>query len=230
MSDLILQLVGITRKYEGEEGPGEAVLTGVDLQVRAGETIAITGPSGCGKSTLLNIIGTLDRPTSGSVTFRDRDLATLPDSALDQIRNQEIGWIFQAHHLLPQCSVFENILVPTLARGSGKADEPAVRRARELLIKVGLGDRLFHPPGHLSGGERQRVAVVRALINGPQLLLADEPTGALDQANATQLVDLLVSLNREHQTTLLVVTHSHEVASRMNRVLELRQGKLVEVS
>ncbi len=231
VSDLVLQLVGITKTYEsGGEGPGEAVLSGVDLEVKPGETLAIMGPSGCGKSTLLNIIGTLDRPSTGSVALCGRDLTSLSGPELDQIRNREIGWVFQAHHLLPQCSVLENVLVPTLAQGASKVDTASTERACDLLGKAGLGERLSYRPGHLSGGERQRTAVVRALVNSPRLLLADEPTGSLDRDSAWQLISLLLDLNRELETTLLVVTHSQEVASRMSKILELRQGKLIEVS
>jgi lipoprotein-releasing system ATP-binding protein len=230
-NDLVLKLTGITKTYEsGGEGPGEAVLSGIDLEMRAGETVAIVGPSGCGKSTLLNIIGTLDRPSAGTVTLCGRDLTSLSGPELDQVRNKQIGWVFQAHHLLPQCSVLENVLVPTLAQGSGKPDTIATGRAQELLKMVGLGARMSYRPGHLSGGERQRTAVVRALVNNPRLLLADEPTGSLDRENASQLIDLLAGLNREQETALLVVTHSQEVASRMGKILELRQGKLIEVS
>ncbi len=229
--NLILKLNGIKKTYDTViEGPCEPVLTGIDLEMRQGETAAIIGPSGCGKTTLLNIIGTLDQPSSGTVSLCGRDLTSLSGPELDQVRNQQIGWIFQAHHLLPQCSVLENVLVPTLALGSGKADSTVVDRAKDLLGKVGLGGRMSYRPGHLSGGERQRAAVVRALVNSPRLLLADEPTGSLDRENAAQLIDLLIQLEKEQGTTLLVVTHSHEVASRMSKVLELRAGKLIEVS
>lgn len=225
----VLQLKAVTKTYEtGAEGPQVPVLTGIDLEMNAGETAAIVGPSGCGKSTLLNIIGTLDHPSSGNVSLCGRDLTSFNEAELDQVRNKQIGWIFQAHHLLPQCSVLENVLVPTLALGSGRADPATAGRAQELLEKVGLGGRMSYRPGHLSGGERQRTAVVRALVNNPRLLLADEPTGSLDRDNASQLIDLLVQLNKEQGTTLLVVTHSQAVASRMSRVLELREGKLIE--
>ena len=183
------------------------------------------GPSGSGKTTLLQIIGTLDRPTSGEVLFNGNDLAALSDTELARIRNQEIGFIFQLHHLLPQCTVLENVLVPTLT-GDTMTREPALKRAERLLKRVGLMDRLHHRPGQLSGGERQRVAVVRALINEPRLLLADEPTGALDRTSAENLANLILELNREEGVALLVITHAIDLAQRMERILELRDGRL----
>jgi len=175
---------------------------------------------------LLNIMGTLDRPDSGQVLLDGRELNQLDDIQLAAVRNREIGFIFQSHHLLPQCTVLENVLVPTLASKDAVLRKEAAEGAKQLLEKVGLGARLTHRPGQLSGGERQRVAVVRALINQPKLLLADEPTGALDRASAQNLADLLVQLNREDGVTLIVVTHALDLAKRMSRVLELRDGKL----
>ena len=203
------------------------MLRDVTLQIEAGESVAIMGPSGCGKSTLLNILGTLDRPTSGRVWLDGRDLSGLDELELAAVRNRQIGFIFQAHHLLPQCSVLENVLVPTLADSKSTTRDGAEARAKKLLDRVGLGARLHHRPGQLSGGERQRVAVVRALINGPKLLLADEPTGALDRASAASLADLLVELNREEGVTLITVTHAADLANRMRRALELRDGTLI---
>ena len=213
----ILRLVGVSKNYDSV-----AVLRNVNLDLRRGESLAIVGPSGSGKSTLLNIIGTLDRPTSGQVLLDDRDLSLLDDVKLAQIRNQHIGFVFQSHHLLPHCNVLENVLVPTLVN---KTDQTG--RARKLLDRVGLSHRLTHRPGQLSGGERQRVAVVRALINEPKLLLADEPTGSLDRASAAELGQLLVELNREQGLTLIVVTHALELAQRMGRRFEIRRGELV---
>jgi ABC-type lipoprotein export system ATPase subunit len=228
------------------------VLDHVSLEVARGQTLAIVGPSGSGKSTLLHIIGTLDRPTSGDVLLDGQDLNRLDDTQLAAVRNRQIGFVFQAHYLLPQCTVLENVLVPTLARqsrespGTQRASSPqpyppkeerekppsqpesAEQRALRLLQRVGLGERLSHRPGQLSGGERQRVAVVRALINRPQILLADEPTGSLDHASALQLRQLLVELNREEGVSLIVVTHARELAQRMGRVMELRDGRLVD--
>jgi ABC-type lipoprotein export system ATPase subunit len=207
-------------------GSGLKVLRGVNLDVAGGESLAIIGPSGSGKSTLLNILGTLDRPDEGRVRLAGEDLSTLDDERLARVRNRKIGFIFQSHHLLPQCTVLENVLVPTLAEGAKDLRVGAEERARRLLQRVGLEARVSHRPGQLSGGERQRVAVVRALINQPKLVLADEPTGALDRQSAEQLGALLVELNREEHVTLVVVTHSLELARGMGRILELRDGLL----
>jgi len=223
----LLQLAGVTKEFIPATGAAPLkILSALDLEVRAGESLAIIGPSGSGKSTLLNLIGSLDRPTSGKVLLDGQDLTALDDRALAQVRNRRIGFIFQGHHLLPQCSVLENVLVPTLADGNTGADEAALNRAKSLLQRVGLGERMDHRPAQLSGGERQRTAVVRALINQPKLLLADEPTGALDQTSAGNLADLLVELNREEKIALIVVTHSPALAARMSRALEIRNGRL----
>jgi ABC-type lipoprotein export system ATPase subunit len=224
---LLLQLTGVSKEFVPAAGSAPLkILTNLDLLVRPGESLAIVGPSGSGKSTLLNLIGTLDRPTEGRMILDDRDLTNLTDLELAQIRNRLIGFIFQGHHLLPQCSVLENVLVPTLADGNTAAPETVLARAKDLLKRVGLADRMDHRPAQLSGGERQRTAVVRALINQPRLLLADEPTGALDQASASNLADLLVQINREEKVALIVVTHSPALAARMSRALELRNGRL----
>ena len=248
----LLQLTDVTKRYAvphgGSAANGVKVLASITLEVARGETLAIVGPSGAGKSTLLQIIGTLDRPTSGRVLLDGQDLNQFDDLKLAAVRNRQIGFVFQSHYLLPQCTVLENVLVPTLANvgpasrlspsekksetsETGAAtvlQEPAGSRATRLLTRVGLGERFHHHPGQLSGGERQRVAVVRALINQPQLLLADEPTGALDHASATSLGQLLVELNREEGVTLIVVTHALELAKRMGRVLRLEDGRLSE--
>ena len=245
----LLQLTDVTKRYAAADGASALpVLNGISLEVARGETLAIVGPSGSGKSTLLQIIGTLDRATSGEVLLDGKNLAALDSLQLAAVRNQQIGFVFQAHYLLPQCTVWENVLVPTLAdvgqasRLSHSNDqkaksetgatpvlrETAAARAERLLKRVGLGERLHHRPGQLSGGERQRVAVVRALINQPQLLLADEPTGALDHTSATALGQLLVDLNREEGVTLIVVTHALDLAKRMGRVLEILDGKLIQ--
>jgi ABC-type lipoprotein export system ATPase subunit len=226
---VLLKLEHVSKSYRAAEGSEPVkVLRDVSLDIAAGESLSVIGPSGSGKSTLLNIIGTLDHADTGKVWLNGTDLSTPNDKDLAAIRNHQIGFIFQAHHLLPHCTVWENVLVPTLADKSGKSTQPAEDRARRLLDRVGLGARLHHRPGQLSGGERQRVAVVRALINQPQLLLADEPTGALDRASADGLSQLLVELNREEKVTLIVVTHALELARQMERVFELKQGDLVQ--
>jgi lipoprotein-releasing system ATP-binding protein len=218
---LLLSLKGVTRIFgAGTEAP-TPVLRGVDLEVAPGESLAIAGPSGSGKSTLLQIMGGLDRPSSGEVLFEGRDLGRLQDAELARVRSAGIGFVFQAHHLLPQCSAIENVLVPALA---GKPAKDLVERATGLLSRVGLADRLGHRPGQLSGGECQRVAVVRALINRPRLVLADEPTGALDRAAAGELGRLLLELNREEGAALVVVTHAPSLAESMGRALQLRDG------
>jgi predicted ABC-type transport system involved in lysophospholipase L1 biosynthesis ATPase subunit len=227
----LLKLDQVSKRYEAAAGVEPVrVLRDVSLELGRGESIAIIGPSGSGKSTLLNIIGTLDRPSSGSVRLAGQDLSQLDDLQLARVRNRQIGFIFQLHHLLPQCTVLENVLVPTLASADDALRNGAVARARKLLDRVGLGARCSHRPGQLSGGERQRVAVVRALINQPKLLLADEPTGALDHTSATALGQLLLDLEREEGVTLIVVTHSLELAQRIGRVFELREGRLTERS
>jgi ABC-type lipoprotein export system ATPase subunit len=225
--ETLLKISNVTQRYDSGAGAGPVnVLKGISLEVKRGESLAIIGPSGSGKSTLLNIIGTLDRATSGEVSLNGQDLSKLDDERLASVRNRQIGFVFQAHFLLPQCSVMENVLVPTLAGVDGALRAGAPERGDRLLKRVGLVERMKHRPGQLSGGERQRVAVVRALINQPQLLLADEPTGALDRASAEQLAQLLLELNREEGVTLIVVTHALDLAHKMGRVLELKDGIL----
>ena len=224
MSAPLLELRDVSKSYPGPVPV--PVLRGASLTITRGESVAIVGPSGCGKSTVLNLLGTLDLPDSGTLSFEGRDLTKLSAKELAAFRNRQIGFIFQQHHLLPQCSVLENVLLPTLADAK-RAPADAEARARALLDRVGLDARLDHLPGKLSGGERQRAAVVRALINQPALLLADEPTGALDRASATEIGKLLVELNREQGVTLIVVTHSIELAAFMNRTVELLDGKFV---
>jgi len=199
------------------------VLRGVSFDLARGESLAITGPSGSGKSTLLHLIGTLDRPSSGTIEIDGNDPFTLREPELAAFRNATIGFVFQDHHLLPQYSVLENVLVPTLAGRDGKGTH--VDRARELLDRVGLSQRLDHRPAELSGGERQRVAVARALIRGPGLLLCDEPTGSLDREAAAAVSELLLSLHRDEGNVLIVVTHSLELAGRFERRFELREGR-----
>ena len=231
-ADPLLKLGNLTKRFDSPEGTAPlTILEGVSLEVRNAESLAIVGPSGSGKSTLLHIIGTLDRATAGEITLAGRDLNRLNEQELAEIRNRQIGFVFQFHYLLPQCTVLENVLVPTLAHGkllNGPRSESPDQRAVRLLTRVGLLERLNHRPGQISGGERQRVAVVRALINQPQLVLADEPTGALDQTSAGQLTQLLIELNREESVAMIVVTHARDLAHRMGRVLELKSGRLVQ--
>ncbi|HUS47205.1 MAG TPA: ABC transporter ATP-binding protein [Phycisphaerae bacterium] len=220
----LLELLNVSKYYDSPAG-GEPlkVLKDVNLTLSPGQALAVTGPSGSGKSTLLNVIAALDRPTAGSVMLDGRDLAKLTDRQLAAVRNKDIGLIFQLHHLLPQCTVLENVLVPTLAGGP---DNECRHRALHLLERVALADRLSHFPSQLSGGECQRVAAARALINRPRLLLADEPTGSLDRSAAQNLTDLLVELNGEEGTALIVATHSAALAGCIGRVMELRDGRL----
>jgi ABC-type lipoprotein export system ATPase subunit len=218
----LLDVREVTKAYDNSPEPTH-VLKGVTMRLAPGESVAVVGPSGCGKSTLLNLIGALDIPSSGSILFQGTDLNTLNPQELARFRNTSIGFVFQFHHLLPQCTAVENVLVPTLVNG-GAANRKA--RALELLDRVGLSKRVDYRPGRLSGGERQRTAVVRALINQPRLLLADEPTGSLNEESASALVDLLLELSREENMALLVVTHAMGVAERMDRVLELHDGRL----
>ncbi len=217
----------VAKEYPTRSEPLK-VLRGVSLQMDMGQNLAIIGPSGSGKSTLLSIIGSLERPSSGSVSLEGQDPVGLNDPGLAQFRNQKIGFVFQDHYLLPQCSALENVLVPTVA--GGKTSAAALARAKMLLDRVGLTDRLDHRPAELSGGERQRVALARALINKPALLLADEPTGNLDRTNAERIGRLLLELQAEERMMLIVVTHSQRLAGLMSRRLELDEGKLREAA
>jgi lipoprotein-releasing system ATP-binding protein len=227
----MLELVHVAKNYPspGDE-EGVCVLKDIDLKVDKGKSLVIVGPSGSGKSTLLNIIGALDRPTKGQVLFDDKDLAGLDETELARIRNKQTGFVFQLHHLLPQCTVLENVLIPTLADDHRPPAKELRERATNLLERVGLKEFLLHRPGELSGGQRQRVAVVRALINRPELLLADEPTGSLDRDASENIGELLIELNRSEQITLIVVTHSLELAEHMGQVMELNNGLLTSRS
>jgi len=219
----LLKLENIKKTYPAPSGDNEvSILKNIDLEIAAGDSVAIVGPSGSGKSTLLNIIGTLDKPSSGRVFLQDQDITTLSEKEIAKIRNAEIGFIFQQHHLLPQCTVVENVLLPTLLSSNTNTSG----RAKYLLDLVGLGDHLHHRPAQLSGGEHQRVAVVRALINNPKLLLADEPTGSLDHANSENLANILIDLNKKENVTLVVVTHSVDLANKMKIAYLLEDGKL----
>jgi len=218
-----LSLQKLCKSYPTRSGE-LSVLRDVNLTLPAGEALAILGPSGSGKSTLLYLLGTLERPTSGIYKLGDREPFHLNDAELAQFRNRSIGFVFQDHHLLPQCSVLENVLIPTLAG----AAENLEARARQLLERVGLSQRLDHRPAELSGGERQRVAVARALIHRPLLLLADEPTGNLDRKTAQTVGALLLELHQQERTMLIVVTHSADLAKLLPRRMEMFDGMLVD--
>ena len=219
----LLQVESIEKQFPTRSGPLD-VLRGVSFSLDTGQAAAIMGPSGSGKSTLLNILGTLEAPTKGRLMIDQRNPFELSEKDLARFRNQRIGFVFQEHHLLPQCSVLENVLLPTLA---SPGNDDATGRAKKLLDRVGLADRLDHRPAELSGGERQRVAIARALINRPALLLADEPTGNLDRTTADKVGTLLSEMHREEGTTLIVVTHSPELARRFERVYRVEDGTLV---
>ncbi len=214
----------VSKEYPTRSG-ALVVLRGVTLTLGRGEAAAVMGPSGSGKSTLLHILGTLDRPTGGKVALDGAEPFALPEPRLAAFRNAQIGFVFQDHHLLPQCSVLENVLIPTLVN---QATKPAETEsfARQLLDRVGLGDRLGHRPAELSGGERQRVAVARALVLKPALLLADEPTGNLDRTNAHSVAELLLQLHEQEKNVLIVVTHSAELARLFPRRFEMNDGTL----
>jgi lipoprotein-releasing system ATP-binding protein len=219
-----LEVRDVSKEYPTRSGP-LAVLRGVGLAMQRGESLAVMGPSGSGKSTLLHILGTLDRPTGGSVRLEGIDPFALPESELAAFRNRRIGFIFQDHHLLPQCSVLENVLIPTLVSAHTLPGDTEPY-ARKLLERVGLADRLDHRPAELSGGERQRVAVARALVLKPVLLLADEPTGNLDRKNAQAVGELLLELHRQENTILVVVTHSADLARLFPTQMEMNDGTL----
>ena len=227
---ILLELKKITKTFEQPTGEKDTkVLENITLQIDFGESVAVVGPTGSGKSTLLNIMGALDQPTSGDVYFAGENLSNLRDTELSAIRNREIGFIFQLHHLLPQCTVLENVLIPTIPLRIKKDKNEVIERAKTLLGKVDLEDRIDFFPAVLSGGELQRVAVVRALINSPKLILADEPTGSLDKKSSENLGRLLVDLNREEGVALITVTHSLDLARLMSKVYNLQNGKLEQV-
>ncbi len=224
----VLQVENVSKQFATRREP-LVVLRDISLRMESGENVAILGPSGSGKSTLLNIIGTLEPASSGRVLFDgEEDPARLAEPQLADFRNRRIGFVFQDHHLLPQCSALENVLIPTVAQGRTTIEQTA--RAKMLLDRVGLGERLDHLPSELSGGERQRTAIARALINSPAVLLADEPTGNLDRRAAHDVGELLLEMQREEQAILIAVTHSERLAGLMGRRLELDEGRLLESS
>ncbi len=225
----MLELIQVSKTYPGA-AENVSVLEEIDLTVEPGQSVSFTGPSGSGKTTLLNLIGGLDRPSSGKVFLNRTNLASLREGELARLRNTQIGFVFQLHYLLPQCTVFENVLLPTLAERQSEIERSnAHKRSVELLEKVGLEKYRDVRPGQLSGGQRQRVAVARALVNEPELLLADEPTGSLDAETAEQITDLLLELNQTEQVTLIVATHAEKLASKMQRKFRVDHRQLMEI-
>jgi ABC-type lipoprotein export system ATPase subunit len=214
-----------TFKTEGIAKP-RTVLDGVNLELKKGQAISILGPSGSGKSTLMNIIGALDKPDQGEVIFNGQSLGNMTEKELTSFRNREIGFVFQMHHLLPQCTVLENILIPVVPVKDVDFKRSRIKVGEDLLKTVGLWELKGQKPGVLSGGECQRVALIRALINQPKLILADEPTGSLDEENALSMISLLHDLNKQFETALIVVTHAQQIGGRMEKQFELRNGKL----
>nr|MBV6630815.1 ATP-binding cassette domain-containing protein [Oceanococcus sp. HetDA_MAG_MS8] len=227
MSEVVLRCAGLSREFV-DAGRRLEVLQGVNLELHAGESVAIIGQSGSGKSTLLQLLAGLDKPSAGQVWIQDQELNSLGDAARTRLRNQHLGFVYQFHHLLPEFSALENAAMP-LALG-GAQWSLARSTAAEVLTAVGLGERLEHRPAELSGGERQRVAVARALVNQPACVLADEPTGNLDQATGHTVFEVLLDLQRRLATALVLVTHDRELAARADRCLELRQGQLFPVT
>jgi lipoprotein-releasing system ATP-binding protein len=223
VADALVLIEDLKKSFQ-HEGRTLDVLKGIDLNIYSGQILAIVGPSGAGKSTLLHCMGTLDLPSSGRIRLAGEELTTMSSSRLAQVRNRTIGFVFQFHHLLPEFDALENVMLPGLIQGRPRKDME--RRARSLLEEVGLSARTTHRPGELSGGEQQRVAVARALALDPKLLLADEPTGNLDTATSDAIHDLFFQINREHGTTIVVVTHNPTFAERMPRVVQLRDGRV----
>ena len=224
-NDLVLQCSGVVRRFTEGDSMLE-VLRGVDLAVKPAERVAIVGASGSGKTTLLQIMGGLDDPDEGEVRIKGERMRGGNETSKGELRNRYLGFVYQFHHLLPEFSAEENVAMPLLIRR--EARQSALKKARDLLARVGLGERLTHKPGELSGGERQRAAVARALITRPQLVLADEPTGNLDAGNGEQVLRLMLELNAEMRTSLIIVTHDLSIAERMDRVLVLQDGTLRE--
>ncbi len=221
MSDPLVTVQNVTKTFE-HEGRSLEVLKGIDLEIGSGEMVTIVGPSGAGKSTLLHLIGTLDLPTEGRILYGGRDVTRLGSSDLAEFRNRSIGFVFQFHHLLPEFTALENVMMPGLIQGGRRLED----RARELLSEVGLSERLTHRPGELSGGEQQRVALARALLMEPKLVLADEPTGNLDSQTSNSVQSLIFDLNRRHGITFLIVTHSRDFAAMMPRQVSMKDGRI----
>ena len=221
----MIEIQNLVKRYSGPAGD-ITVLDELELKVLKGDSIAIVGPSGCGKTTLLNILGTLDIPSSGSISISGKSLEGMDADERARFRNHTLGFVFQQHFLLPQCSVLENVLIPRLAGDWEEGEDETRERAKKLIQELGLEHRLDHMPFQLSGGERLRAAVARALINQPALVLADEPTGSLDPSMGDQVADLFAQLNNQHDVTLVTVTHNMALANRMGRVYSLENGKL----
>lgn len=222
----LIKLENITKSY-GDSNKIVPVLGGIDFTVNKGETVAVLGASGVGKSTLLNIMGALDRPTSGSISFNGEDILKKTEEELSTFRNNNIGFVFQSHHLLSDFTALENVMLPSLIGGLGPDEARGL--AKDLLSKVGLSERLDHKPGELSGGEQQRAAITRALARSPELILADEPTGNLDSHTGEIVFELLLELNKEKNITLVVVTHNEGLASRLDRRVKMVDGKLYDL-
>lgn len=220
-----LEVVELKKTFQSSHHPLE-VLKGISFTMEKGENVVVLGPSGSGKSTLLHIIGTLDQPTSGTVHIESQNPFELSESKLARFRNQNIGFVFQEHHLLPQLSVLENVLIPTIAEGASSPEQ--IERARDLIDQIGLTPRINHRPGELSGGERQRVAIARALIFQPALVLADEPTGSLDQKNSELVGEMLLKMQQSVEAMLIVVTHSSDLARMFSRRLDFLDGMVSE--
>ncbi len=226
-SDVLISVKDLTKSFRNG-GVSIDVLQGINADLHIGETVAIIGPSGIGKSTLLHILGTLDRPDNGTLLFQGEDVFRYDDVKLAEFRNETIGFVFQFHHLLPEFSALENVMMPAMINGFSKPK--ADKASEEILVRVGLQDRLHHRVGKLSGGEQQRVALARALILKPAILLADEPTGNLDKMNSDQVHQLLLELNQELLMTLVVVTHNMELASYMSRCVTISEGRLQDAN
>lgn len=227
MSETAIRAEALAKTY-AEGKMRTPVFDGLDLNVQAGETVAIVGASGAGKSTLLHLLGGLDTPTAGEVYVSGQKMSALSNAARGALRNKSLGFVYQFHHLLPEFTALENVMMPVLLGGAGVPE--ATQRAQTLLEQVGLGHRLAHKPGELSGGERQRAAVARALVNKPACVLGDEPTGNLDEKTAATVFELMLELNRAQRTSLVLVTHDRRLARKLDRVLELYQGKLRELA
>lgn len=227
MSEMILRAHNLRKVYEQASGR-LPVLKNVDFEVGRGEFVCVVGPSGAGKSTLLHIVGGLDKPSEGTVSLGDDDVYALSDSKRAELRNRKIGFVFQSYHLLPEFTALENVFLPIMVGNKGKTVKALEQLAYDLLEKVGLSQRAAHKPNQLSGGEQQRVAIARALINQPDVLLCDEPTGNLDSATGSEIIEILLQLNKQNRQTLVIVTHDNNIARRAQRIVYMKDGRIVE--